>query len=60
MSLLLMLACLSFLDDPVLGTSQVFVVHVSRKGSLIEGLECGCFSHHATIAESLGPSLWVV
>ena len=44
----------------MLDTSQVFVMHVSRKDSLIEGLECGCFSHHATIVESLEPSLWVV
>ena len=33
---------------------------VSRKGPLIEGLECGFLSHHATIFESLGPSLLVV
>ena len=44
----------------MLGISQVFVVRVSRKGSLIRGLECGCLSHHATIVESLEPSLWVV
>ena len=54
-------ACLFVvLGDPTFGTSQVFVVYVSRKVSLIEGLQCGCLSHHATIAESLGPSLWVV
>ena len=44
----------------MLGISQVFVVRVFRKGFLIRGLECGCLSHHATIVESLGPSLWVV
>ena len=60
MSLLLRLACLYFLGDPVRGTSQVFVMHVSRKGSQFEGSECGCLSHHATIVECLGPSLWVV
>ena len=31
-----------------------------KEGSLIEDSECGCLSHHATIVESLGPSLWVV
>ena len=36
------------------------MVHVSRKSSLIEVSECGCLSHHATIVEFLGPSLWVV
>ena len=34
-------------------------MRVPRKGSLIEGSECGCLSHHATIVESLGSSLWV-
>ena len=43
----------------MLRTTQVFVVRVSRKGSLIEDSECGCFSHHATFVESLGLSLWV-
>ena len=52
--------CLQFLGDPVLGNSQVFVVHVSRKGSLVESSECGCLSHHATIVESLRSSLRVV
>ena len=47
------------LYDQTLGTSKVFVVHVSRKTSLDEVLECGSFSH-ATIAEFLEPSLWVV
>ena len=28
-------------EDPTLGTSPVFVVCVSRKGSLIEDSECG-------------------
>ena len=46
--------------DPTLGTSPVFVVRVSRKSSLIEDLECGCLRYHASIAESLGPYLWVV
>ena len=36
----------------MIGTSEVYVVHVSKKGSLSEGLECGCLSH-ATIIESL-------
>ena len=44
----------------MLGTSQVFVMCVSRKGSLIESSECGCLCHHATIVESLGLSLWVL
>ena len=35
-------------------------MRVSRKCPLIEGLECGFLSHHATIFESLGPSLLVV
>ena len=43
----------------MLGNSEVFVVHASRKASLIEGLDCGCLTH-ATIVVSLGPSLWVV
>ena len=38
--------------DPTLGTSRVFVVHVSRKGSLIEDSECGCLKHHARVLES--------
>ena len=46
--------------DSALDTSQDFVVHASRIGSLIEGLECGCLSHQAIDAESMGPSLWVV
>ena len=54
-------ACLFVvLRNPMFGTFQVFVVSFSRKGSLIEGLECGCLSHHATIVESFGPSLRVV
>ena len=40
-------------------TSEIFVVCVSRKSSLNEGLECGCLSH-ATIAEFLEPFVWVV
>ena len=48
------------MGDPTLCTSQVFVVPVSRKVSLIEDSECGCLSHHVTIVESLGPPLWVV
>ena len=35
------------------------MVHVSKKTSLNEILECGCVSH-AIIAEFLEPSLWVV
>ena len=50
----------SFLGNPTLGTFQVFVVHVSRKASLIEGSDCGCWSNHDTMVESLGPSLWIV
>ena len=46
--------------DPMLRTFQVFVVRVSRKGSLFEGSEYDCLSHHAAIVESLGPSVWVV
>ena len=42
-----------------LGTSEVFVVHISRNISPNEVLECG-FLNHATIAEFLKPSLWVV
>ena len=34
-------ACLLSLGDPTLGTSEVFVVRVTKKGSLREGLECG-------------------
>ena len=45
--------------DRKLGTSEVFVVRVSRKTSLNEVLECGCLSY-AIIAEFLEPSLWVV
>ena len=41
-----------------LGTSQVFVVRVSRKGPVIEGSECGCLSH-ATLVERFGMALWV-
>ena len=40
-------------------TSEVFVVRLSWKSSLNKGLECGCLSH-ATIAEFLEPSVWVV
>ena len=36
--------------NTTLGTSRVFVVRVSRKGSVIE--ECGCLSYHASIVES--------
>ena len=56
MSLFLKLIC--SLEDPTLDTSDIFMVHVSRKSSLNEGLECGCLSH-ATIAEFL-EILWVV
>ena len=35
-------ACSRFLGDPMLGTSEVFVVCSSRKGSENEGLRCGC------------------
>ena len=52
-------ACLLSLGDPTLGTSEVFVVRVTKKGSLREGLECGYLSH-ATIVESLEPAAWVV
>ena len=38
------------LEDQTLGTSEVFVVRVSRKTSLNEFLEYGSLSH-ATIAE---------
>ena len=34
-------------------------MRVCRKGFLNESLECGWLSHHSTIVESLGPSLWV-
>ena len=47
------------LEDQTLGTSEVFVVRVSRKTLLNEVLEYGSLSH-ATIAEFLEPSLWVV
>ena len=47
------------LEDQTLATSEVFVVRVSRKISLNEVLECGSLSH-ATIAELLELSLWVV
>ena len=47
------------LGDWTLGTSEVFVVHVSKKTSLSEVLECSCLSH-ATIAEFSEASLWVV
>ena len=43
----------------MLGTSEVFVLCVSREGSLHEGLECGCLSHVA-IVKSLEPYVWVV
>ena len=43
----------------MLSTSEIFEVHVSRRSTWNEGLECGCLSH-ATIAEFLEPSLWVV
>ena len=43
----------------MLGTSEVFVLCVSREGSLHEGLECGCLSH-AAIVKSLEPYVWVV
>ena len=46
------LVCSSW-RDPTLGTSPVFVVRVSRKGSLIEDSECGFLSYHSSIAESL-------
>ena len=42
----------------ILGSSQVLMLLVFRKGSLIESSYWGCFSH-VTIAESLQPSLWV-
>ena len=48
------------MGDLTLGTPEVFVVRVSKKGSLIEDLECGCLSPTTTIAESLKPSVWVV
>ena len=35
------------------------MVRVSKKGLLGEGLQCGCLSH-ATIVESLEPSVWVL
>ena len=38
---------------------QSLLVHVSNKGSLNEGLKCGCFGH-ANIVESLGPPVQVV
>ena len=52
-------ARLLFLGDPTLGNSEVYVVRVSKKGLLGEGLQCGCLSH-ATIVESLEPSVWVL
>ena len=47
------------LGDQTLGTSEVFVVRVSRKRFLNKVLECGRLNH-ATIVEFLEPSLWVV
>ena len=47
------------LESQTLRTSEVFMVHVSREISLNEVLECGSVSH-ATIAEFLELSLWVV
>ena len=35
------------------------MVLVSKRGSLNEGLECGCLSP-TTIVESLEPSVWAV
>ena len=49
----------TILGDQKLGTSEVFVVCVSRKTSSNEVLECGCLSY-AVIAEFLEPSLWIV
>ena len=43
----------------MVGTSEVFVLCVSREGSLNEGFECGCLSH-AAIVKSLEPYVWVV
>ena len=48
-----------FLGDLTLGSPEVFVVRLSKKGSLIEDLECGCLSS-TTIVESLEPSVWAV
>ena len=47
------------LEYQTLETSEVFLVCVSRKISLNEVLECGSL-RHATIAQFLEPSLWVV
>ena len=57
MSLFLKFVC--SLEDPTFDTSDIFMVHVFRKSSLNEGLQCGCLSH-ATIAEFLEILLWVV
>ena len=46
------------LGHQTLGTSEDFVLCVSRKTSLNEALECG-FLSHAISAEFLEPSLWV-
>ena len=35
------------------------MVRVFKKGSLTDGLKCGCLSH-TNIGESLEPSVWVV
>ena len=43
----------------MVGTSEVFLRCVSRKGLLNEGWECGCL-RYVTIIESLEPSVWVV
>ena len=48
------------MGDLTLETPEVFVVRVSKKGSLIEDLECGCLIPTTTIVESLKPSVWIV
>ena len=47
------------LGHQTLGTSEDFVVCVSRKTSLNEAIECGFLSHTSS-AEFLDPSLSVV
>ena len=51
-------ARLQLLGHPTLSTSEVFVVCISRKSSLNEGLECGCLSHATMLPLEL--SLWIV
>ena len=47
------------MEDPTLRTYEVFALHVAKKGSLNESLDCGFWSH-VTSVESLELSLWFV